>query len=129
MTRVTSFIKLICGTILMACFSVGYAAGAGDTLTQLLNHIHTLQADFNEVVKDTKGKTLNRSQGKISLERPGKFRWDVTQPNPQLIVTNNKKIWIYEIDLEQVTIRHLGNEAGETPALLLSNTNETLEKD
>ncbi len=88
-----------------------------------------MQADFAQVVTDTKGKMLNRSQGKMSLERPGKFRWQVMQPNSQLIVTNGKKVWIYDADLEQVTVRYLGKEAGEAPALLLSNTNETLSKD
>jgi len=88
-----------------------------------------MQADFSQVVTDTKGKTLNRAQGRMSLERPGKFRWDVMRPNPQLIVTNGKKIWIYDADLEQVTIRYLSKEGGEAPALLLSNTNETLARD
>lgn len=121
--------KMMSGIFLINCFSAAYADSASDSLTQLLNNIRTMQADFTEVVKDTKGKTLNQSQGKMSLERPGKFRWDVTKPNPQLIVTNGKKIWIYDADLEQLTIRYFGKEAGEAPALLLSNTNETLARD
>lgn len=122
-------IKLISGIILTTCFTWAHADPASDALTQLLNNIHTMQANFNEVIKDTKGKTLNQSQGKMSLERPGKFRWDVTQPNSQLIVTNGKKIWVYDADLEQLTIRYLSKEGGEAPALLLSNTNETLARD
>ncbi len=123
--------KAISGMVLISFFSCSYAAipSASDDLTQLLNNIHTMQAGFSEVIKDTKGKTLNRSEGKMSLQRPGKFRWDVISPNPQLIVTNGKKLWIYDADLEQLTIRFLGKEAGEAPALLLSNTNETLAKD
>lgn len=121
--------KLWVGFFLMCFMSSTYADLASDTLIQLLNNIHTMQANFNETVKDTKGKILNQSQGKMSLERPGKFRWDVTAPNRQLIVTNGKKIWIYDADLEQLTIRHFNQEAGEAPALLLSNTNETLTKD
>jgi outer membrane lipoprotein carrier protein len=124
--RLTIFITAI---FFISFFSCAHANPASDTLTQLLNNTRTMQADFTEVVKDTKGKTLNRSQGKMSLERPGKFRWDVIKPNPQLIVTNGKKIWIYDADLEQVTIRYLSKEPGEAPALLLSNANETLTKD
>ncbi len=122
-------LKYIVGIFIFIFASSVYATPASDTLTQLLNQIRTMQADFVEVVKDTKGKTLDRSQGKMSLERPGKFRWDVAQPNPQLIVTNGKKIWIYDADLEQVTIRYLDKTAGEAPALLLSNSNETLTRD
>jgi outer membrane lipoprotein carrier protein len=124
-----NLIKTFFAIFLIVGFSLARANPASDTLSGLLNNIRTMQANFNEVVKDTKGKTLTQSQGKMSLERPGRFRWDVTQPNPQLIVTNGNKIWVYDADLEQVTIRHLQKEAGEVPALLLSNTNETLEKD
>ena len=60
------------------------------------------------------------------LQRPGKFRWQITRPNNQLIVTNGSKLWIYDPDLQQVTIRMLGKEAGEVPALLLSNPTTTL---
>ena len=127
MTR--CLMRCISTVVLFGYFSLVYANPSSDTLTGLLSNTRTMQANFSEVVKDTKGKTLNQSQGKMSLARPGRFRWDVTQPNPQLIVTNGKKIWIYDADLEQVTIRYMQKEAGEVPALLLSNTNETLEKD
>lgn len=123
------FSKIVFVMSLMMSFQLANASPASDALTVLLNNIHTMQASFSEVVRDTKGKTLNESDGKMSLERPGKFRWDVTRPNRQLIVTNGQKIWIYDADLQQVTIRHLQKEAGEVPALLLSNTNETLAKD
>jgi outer membrane lipoprotein carrier protein len=124
-----SITKFFSFLILCCYFSSSYADPASDQLLQLLNTIHTLQADFTQVVTDAKGRTLNRAEGQMSLQRPGKFRWNVQHPNAQLIVTNGKKIWIYEPDLEQLTIRYLGKEAGETPALLLSNTNETLTKD
>lgn len=126
MHRLLSLISII---FLASFFSCVYADSASDTLTQLLNNIHTMQANFTETVKDTKGKTLNQLEGKMSLQRPGQFRWDVTAPNRQLIVTNGKKIWIYDTDLQQVTIRYFGKDAGEAPALLLSHSNETLTKD
>ena len=110
-------------------FSLPLYATPSDDLIQLLNNIHTMQATFNQTVLDTKGKILNRSEGKMSLQRPGQFRWDVIQPNRQLIVTNGQKIWIYDVDLEQVTVRYLTHEAGEAPALLLSNSNTTLTHD
>ncbi|HSW94294.1 MAG TPA: outer membrane lipoprotein chaperone LolA [Gammaproteobacteria bacterium] len=123
------FLKLFFAMISILFFQLAHANPASDELTALLNNIHTLQANFHEMVKDTKGKTLTQSDGKMSLRRPGQFRWDVMQPNRQLIVTNGQTIWIYDADLQQVTIRRLQKEAGEVPALLLSNTNETLTKD
>ncbi|HSW69976.1 MAG TPA: outer membrane lipoprotein chaperone LolA [Gammaproteobacteria bacterium] len=123
------FIKIFFGIVLTSLFSCAYAISDTETLTHLLNTIRSMQADFTQTVTDTKGKILNRSDGKMSLERPGKFRWEVARPNPQLIITNGRKIWIYDADLEQVTVRYLNQETSEAPALLLSNANETLAKD
>ncbi|MEO8400257.1 MAG: outer membrane lipoprotein chaperone LolA [Gammaproteobacteria bacterium] len=126
MTRV---IKLL--SVVVLCFFSGaiYADPTSDELTQLLNNIRSMQANFNQTVQDTKGRTISYSQGRMALQRPGKFRWDTIKPNPQLIVTNGKRVWIYDADLEQLTIRYLTKEAGETPALLLSSVNATLDKD
>lgn len=106
-----------------------YANTPSTSLIQLLNNVRSMQADFTQVVSDNRGKAVNKTRGHMALQRPGKFRWDTQQPNKQLIVTNGQKVWIYDPDLEQVSIRYLTKEAGETPALLLSNTNATLEND
>jgi outer membrane lipoprotein carrier protein len=108
---------------------IAYADTASSDLTQLLNNVRSMQGGFVQTITDTKGKALNQTSGRMALQRPGKFRWETLRPNKQLIVTNGKKVWIYDPDLEQVTIRYLTKEAGETPALLLSDTNTTLAKD
>ena len=105
-----------------------YAESPSDQLTQLLHQLHTFQADFTQKIVDQSARSTLQSSGKMYLMRPGKFRWEVRQPNKQLIITNNNKIWIYDPDLEQVTVRLLNKEAGEAPALLLSNSNQTLTK-
>lgn len=106
-----------------------YAAGASTELANLLNGLHTMQADFVQTTYDNKGKEIQKSYGQMALDRPGKFRWQVKKPIPQLIIANQKRLWIYDPDLEQVTIRSLGKDNGETPALLLSHVNGLLEKD
>lgn len=110
------------------CISVAYANTPDTDLIQLLNNVNSMQGHFVQTVLDGRGRTLNQTQGRMALQRPGKFRWETLEPNKQLIVTNGRKVWIYDPDLEQVTIRYLTKEAGETPALLLSNTNTTLQK-
>jgi outer membrane lipoprotein carrier protein len=62
----------------------------------------------------------------MSLERPGKFRWEVIAPIPQTVIANGSRLWIYDPDLEQVTIRSLKKSAGDTPALLLSDVDAEL---
>ncbi len=98
------------------------------TLTSLLNTTHSLQANFTQTVYDNKEKAVQKSYGNMSLERPGKFRWEITKPIPQLIVANQTRLWIYDPDLEQVTVRTLKQAAGETPALFLSHTDQSIEQ-
>ncbi|RDI48753.1 outer membrane lipoprotein chaperone LolA [Aquicella lusitana] len=105
------------------------AQTAAAELSALLSGTQSMRADFSQVVYDNRGKGGQRSYGRMALQRPGKFRWEVTRPIPQVIIANGKRLWIYDPDLEQVTIRALNQTAGETPALLLSHVGGVLEKD
>jgi outer membrane lipoprotein carrier protein len=118
-------------SLVLGCFylSTTFADTVSAELINLLNNVRTMQGEFIQTISNNKGKAISQTNGLMALQRPGKFRWDTKQPNKQLIVTNGTKVWIYDPDLDQVTIRFLTKEAGETPALLLSNTNSTLEKD
>lgn len=98
-------------------------------LTTLLLNISTLKANFTQSVKDKTARSLQQTQGHLALQRPGKLRWEVIKPTPQLIIANGNRLWIYDRDLEQVTIRHFNMSAGQTPALLLSDKNLTLGRD
>lgn len=109
--------------------STVYAAGPSTELGNLLNGLRTMQANFVQTTYDNKGKEIQKSYGQMALDRPGKFRWQVKKPIPQLIIANQQRLWIYDPDLEQVTIRSLGKDKGEIPALLLSHVNGFLEKD
>ena len=88
-----------------------------------------MRADFSQTIYDNRGKVMQHSYGHMALQRPDKFRWQVTKPIAQLIIANQSRLWIYDPDLEQVTIRSLGKTAGETPALLLSHVNTALDND
>jgi outer membrane lipoprotein carrier protein len=107
--------------------SVNARTPAAD-LTQLLSSIQTLQANFTQTINDNKGKQSEQSIGHMALERPGKFRWSVTKPVAQLVVANGTRLWIYDPQLEQVTIRLLNKEVDNTPVLLLSNPAVAIEK-
>lgn len=109
-------------------FSAAFASSSQD-LGALLNTLHTMKADFTQTVYDNRGKVIQTSYGRMALQRPGKFRWEITKPMPQLIVANETRLWIYDRDLEQVTIRALHQAAGDSPAELLSHENATIDKD
>lgn len=104
-----------------------FAASSSAALSELLNSVQSMQANFTQTIKDTRGKKGQSSTGKMALQRPGKFRWEIIKPMPQLIIANQQKLWIYDPDLEQVTIRSLKGSSDETPALLLSHDNAALD--
>lgn len=104
------------------------ASYATDFIT-LLSNVKTMQADFTQIVYDNHLKPIQEAHGKMALSRPGKFRWQVIKPIPQLIIANGSKLWIYDPDLEQVTIRPLSKSNNEAPGLLLSHENTFINKD
>lgn len=110
--------------IVAACFASPVFASE---LTDLLNQMQTMRASFKQIIYDNRGKAVQQSSGTMALNRPGKFRWQVTQPMPQTIIANSGRLWVYDPDLQQVVIRSLQTEAGEAPALLLSNQNATFD--
>ncbi len=121
-------LRLIFFIILLMSQINSYATTPAADLTQLLSTIQTLQADFTQTINDKKGRQTEQSVGHMALQRPGKFRWSVTKPVAQLIVANDTRLWIYDPELEQVTIRYLNKEVENTPVLLLSNPAVAIEK-
>ncbi|HBX53995.1 outer membrane lipoprotein chaperone LolA [Pseudomonas sp. UBA2684] len=89
-------------------------------LTQLLNQAQTITARFSQLTLDGSGTQLQETAGQLALKRPGLFRWHTDEPMEQLLVSNGKKVWLYDPDLEQVTIQTLDQRLTHTPALLLS---------
>lgn len=93
-----------------------------------LNAIRSMSASFHEVVR-TKSKIISKSSGTMALSRPGKFRWDTQQPVAQSVIADGKKLWIYDVDLEQVTVKSQQKGVGGTPGLFLSGYNDRLTHD
>jgi outer membrane lipoprotein carrier protein len=111
-------------TALCAGASVCAQASAIDRLHSFIEDTKTLRAAFTQAVLDKDGKRLQESSGTLALARPGKFRWNYEKPYQQLIVGDGKKVWIYDSDLNQVTVRKLDAALGSTPAALLAGSNE-----
>jgi len=80
----------------------------------------SLSADFKQVLINEAGNPTQTSYGVFYLQRPGKFRWNYEKPFKQEIVSNTGKVWFYDTDLEQVTVKKVDESLGSTPALLLS---------
>jgi len=102
-------------------------AGAVDQLHDFLKSTKTLKADFAQSVIAKNGRKPQQSSGVVAIARPGKLRWEIQKPFPQLVVGDGEKIWIHDPELQQVTVRKAGQAIGGSPAALLSGSNE-LEK-
>ena len=90
-------------------------AGARDELKSFTTGLKGLDGQFTQQVHDGNGKLKETSSGQVSLSAPRLFRWEYTKPYPQLIVTDGSKVWIYDPDLQQVTVREQGAEEQNTP--------------
>ena len=122
--------RLFCLAALLL-ISQGIHAGAIDKLHQFLESTKTLRAGFTQIVVAKNGTRPQQSSGVMIFSRPGKFRWQIEKPYSQLLVSDGEKVWIYDPDLRQVTVKKVGNALGGTPAALLageSGGKSTLEK-
>ncbi|WP_221795492.1 outer membrane lipoprotein chaperone LolA [Oceanobacter mangrovi] len=91
-----------------------------DGFVERLGGTTTLTADFSQTVTDAQGQQLQAVTGHLALATPGKLRWETAPPFQQLVVSDGEVLWVFDEDLEQVTIRNLEMKVQETPALLLS---------
>jgi chaperone LolA len=99
-------------------------AGAIDKLRSYVASTHSAQANFTQEVIDQGGKRLQSASGTMLFQRPGKFRWTYQKPYEQIIVGDGVKFWLYDVDLNQVTIKKLDAALGSNPAALLAGSNE-----
>lgn len=113
-TRCTFFALLLC---LLPTAALGNAI---ESLKTFIQEAKTVRATFTQTLLDKHARTLQESSGTMLFERPDKFRWTYEKPYEQLIVGDGDKVWFYDQDLDQVTVRQLDLAIGSSPAALLA---------
>ncbi len=114
--------KIILVTLTALLFQTQALAEEAKTqLENYLNNIKNFEANFEQSLISGKDELQELSKGKFYLSRPGKFLWEYSEPYEQSIIADGKNIWIYDKDLEQVTVREMTEILADSPALLLSN--------
>lgn len=88
-------------------------------LQDFLDGLTTLTAQFQQQLFDEYGELIETSEGRVAISRPGKFRWEYHAPYRQLIVTDARSLWVYDEDLEQVSVNPFTNSTAGSPAQLL----------
>lgn len=110
--------------ILLAVLSFTAHAAAIEKLKTFIAATHSAQANFTQVVLDQNGKKMQSASGVMQFQRPGRFRWTYQKPYEQIIVGDGAKFWLYDKDLNQVTVKKLDAALGSSPAALLAGSNE-----
>ena len=118
------FMKKRLLALLLLCLPVlnVYGASATERLLDFFNNVQSMQAEFTQTVSAQGFADKDTSKGTFRLLRPGKFRWDYEQPYLQNIIADGNKLWVYDVDMDQVIVKPLNLVLGQTPAVLLSGT-------
>jgi len=98
------------------------SASPASDVEKYLNGLASWSADFEQTIDDGRGNVLRSAAGRLYLQRPGKFRWDYSQPSEQLVLADGKQIWFYDKDLSQANVRDMDTSLASTPASLLSGS-------
>lgn len=107
---------------LMLLAAAGARADAVDTLESFIAEVKTGRAAFAQTVTSPDGAKQRSSSGSFEFARPNRFRFAYVKPYEQLIVADGEKVWLYDADLNQVTVRPFDQALGATPAALLAGT-------
>ncbi|SEL58781.1 outer membrane lipoprotein carrier protein [Nitrosovibrio tenuis] len=99
-------------------------ASAIGSLKNFIRETRTVRSVFSQTVLDRNMQVVQKGGGTMQFERPGKFRWVYEKPYKQLIVGDGLKVWFYDNDLNQVTMRNLDVAIGSSPAALLAGSSD-----
>ncbi len=91
-------------------------------LENFLANTQTFEATFQQTLRADDGEVIQQAEGEFYLQRPGKFRWNYQTPYEQVIVSDGKKIWIYDVDLQQVTVQKESSGLPASPMSLLEDS-------
>ena len=117
-------IRFLAGlSLALASFVTPTLSSAANVLSRLdrfLAEVQSGQGSFTQRVASRSGRRPQRSAGEFAFARPGRFLWVYTEPYPQRLVGDGKRLWSYDRDLNQVTVKPLGDALGATPAAILA---------
>lgn len=118
------FFVVLAGVIPFA--SAGAQQDAAERLAHQFAAMQSMQAGFHQQIMDEEGAVLQEASGQVVVRRPRQFYWHTTDPYEHLIVASGDVLWIYDVDLEQVTRQPFSDDYDRAPALILSGETDKL---
>ena len=107
---------------LLLCTHSAVAQNSAAEVQQYFDNLQNLESSFSQIVFDEKGSKVETSHGVLKIAKPGKAHWDYTTPYQQQLISNGKKVWFYDKDLSQVTVRNVADVSGRLPASILTGS-------
>jgi len=111
----------LCLVLWVCAWPVMADADSFQTLKATFEAIESIDARFKQTQTSAEGDLSETLEGRMRVKRPKKFLWETESPYPQQITTNGETVWLYDRDLDQVTVKPLGNSLSRTPAVMLSD--------
>ena len=117
-------IKQLFAILLVAYSSISTGTTGLESLENFVKTVKTGKADFTQVVtppaREGQAVRVKTSSGTFEFSRPGRFKFVYKKPFEQSIVADGQTLWLYDVDLNQVTARKQAQVLGSTPAALIS---------
>jgi len=121
MALMNKFTALTLAAVLALVSAPSLAQTGRQQLDNFLAQLSGYQAEFKQRLFDENLRLIETAEGTVYLQRPGRMRWEYRSPLPQIIVADGSRLWIYDPELAQVTVRNQAEGLGATPASLLSS--------
>jgi outer membrane lipoprotein carrier protein len=111
--------SVFCCFVLFAFTLPSVAKSSEDNLALHLQHYVNLRGQFTQVISSEQSSFIQSSTGEFWIKKPNQFRWHYTTPYVQKIISNGNKLWVYDEDLEQVTIKDASQSVGSSPLAVI----------
>jgi outer membrane lipoprotein carrier protein len=116
-----AFVWTLATALLALSAAIPAAPSGEERLRTYLSNLATLSAEFRQFTLSADGGRMIESEGTLYLHRPGRFRWEYREPMAQLIVADGKRIWLHDIELDQISHQNQSRALDGTPAQLLAS--------
>ena len=107
-------------SLTLALFSHSlFASEVEERLNRAMSSLDNFSADFKQTLIDDNKKIVQQSMGTVAIQRPGKFRWVYQKPYEQQIIADGKELWVYDVDLDQATVKPIDVGLSTAPIMVL----------
>lgn len=125
---IRSFLSLVFVLVALSVTSVARSNEGLDQLNQFIDSLSTFKADFEQTLYAEDSTPLQVSKGNLTIKKPGRFIWNYLEPQQQQIIADGEKIWMYDIELEQVTVNDISERTAGSPLAVLVGEAEITEE-